>query len=125
MTWPGRYFISYRREDDPAAAARVRDALAARFGKANLFMDVDSLSAGQRFEDELAKALAACDVLIAIIGPRWMDLLKARGQMSGVRDFVRDEIAQALKRKIMVVPVRVGRENNLPPIPRAKDLPSH
>jgi S1-C subfamily serine protease len=44
--------------------------------------------------------------------------------MSGVRDFVRDEIAQALKRKIMVVPVRVGRENNLPPIPRAKDLPS-
>ena len=110
MTWPGRYFISYRREDDPAAAARVRDALAARFGKANLFMDVDSLSARQRFEDELAKALAACDVLIAIIGPRWMDLLKARGQMSGVRDFVRDEIALALKRKIMVVPVRVGRE---------------
>jgi invasion protein IalB len=120
----GKVFISYRREDDPAAAARVRDALAARFGKANLFMDVDSLSAGQRFEDELAKALAACDVFIAIIGPRWMDLLKSRGQMSGVRDFVRDEIALALKRKIMVVPVRVGRENSLAPLPRAKDLPS-
>ena len=120
----GKVFISYRRDDDPSAAARVRDALAARFGKANLFMDIDSLSAGQRFEAELAKALTACDVFIAIIGPRWMDLLWAKSQMSGLRDFVRDEIALALKRKLMVVPVRVGRENNLPPLPRAKDLPS-
>ena len=120
----GKVFISYRREDDPSAAARVRDALAARFGKASLFMDVDSLSAGQRFEEELAKALTACDVLIAIIGPRWMDLLKSKSQMTGLRDFVRDEIALALKRKIAVVPVRVGSEDNLPPLPRARDLPS-
>ena len=120
----GKVFISYRREDDPSAAARVRDALAARFGKASLFMDIDSLSAGQRFEAELAKALTSCDVFIAIIGPRWMDLLRSKSQMSGLRDFVRDEIALALKRKIMVVPVRVGRENNLSPLPRAKDLPS-
>ena len=120
----GKVFISYRRDDDPSAAARVRDALAARFGKSSLFMDVDSLSAGQRFEAELANALTACDVFIAIIGPRWMDLLRSKSQMSGLRDFVRDEIALALRRKIMVVPVRVGRENNLPPLPRAKDLPS-
>ena len=120
----GKIFISYRREDDPSAAARVRDALAARFGNASLFMDIDSLSAGQRFEVELAKALTACDVLIVIIGPRWMDLLTSKCQMSSLRDFVRDEIAAALHRKIVVVPVRVGRENNLPPLPRAKDLPS-
>jgi tetratricopeptide (TPR) repeat protein len=120
----GKVFINYRRDDDPSAAARVRDALAARFGKASLFMDIDSLSAGQRFEEELAKALTACDVLVAIIGPRWMDLLRSKSQMSGPRDFVRDEIALALKRKIVVVPVRVGREDNLPPLPRAKDLPS-
>jgi hypothetical protein len=119
----GKVFISYRREDDPAAAARVRDALAARFGKASLFMDIDSLSAGQRFELELANALTASDVFIAIMGPRWMDLLRSRNQ-SSLRDFVRDEIALALKRKIAVVPVRVGRENNLAPLPRAKDLPS-
>ena len=35
-----------------------------------------------------------------------------------------DEIAAALHRKIVVVPVRVGRENSLAPLPRAKDLPS-
>jgi hypothetical protein len=64
----GKIFISYRRDDDPAAAARVRDGLAGKFGNANLFIDVDDLFAGQRFDDELAKALAACDVLIAAIG---------------------------------------------------------
>ena len=41
-------------------------------------MDVDNLLAGQRFDIELAKALDACDVLIAIIGPRWMEQLKRR-----------------------------------------------
>src|SRR5262245_16220087 len=119
----GKIFISYRREDDPSAAARVRDALAASFGKTNIFMDVDCLLAGQRFDDELSKALATCDVLIAIIGPRWMDMLKSKYVMSGSRDYVREEIAQALKRKIVVVPVRVGREGQLPPLPRAKHLP--
>jgi hypothetical protein len=80
-----------RRDDDAAAAARVSDGLASRFGKANLFIDVDSLYAGQRFDEELATALAACDVLIAVIGQRWMDLLKAK-ITSGERDYVRDYV---------------------------------
>jgi len=54
----GKIFINYRRDDEPAFAARVRDALVATFGKSNLFMDMDNLLAGQRFERELAKALA-------------------------------------------------------------------
>jgi hypothetical protein len=61
-----------------------------RFGKANLFIDVDSLLAGQRFDKELAKALAACDVLIAVIGQRWMELLKAK-----ITSGEREEIAAA------------------------------
>jgi formylglycine-generating enzyme required for sulfatase activity len=119
----GKIFISYRRDDDPAFAARVRDGLAGKFGKANLFIDVDDLFAGQRFDEELAKALAACDVLIAAIGERWMELLKAK-ITSGERDHVREEIAAALQRRIVVIPVRVGREGQLSPLPRAGDLPS-
>jgi hypothetical protein len=46
---PSKIFVSYRRDDDPNGAARIRDALAARFGKASIFMDVDNLLAGQRF----------------------------------------------------------------------------
>jgi hypothetical protein len=119
---PANIYISYRRDDEPAAAARVHDGLAASFGRSNLFIDIDNLRAGQRFEDEVAKALAACDVLIAIIGQRWMRLLKAKSA-SGERDYVREEIASALERKIVLVPVRVGPKDHLPPLPRARDLP--
>jgi hypothetical protein len=104
-------------------AARVRDGLARKFGNANLFIDVDDLFAGPRFDEELAKALRMCDVLIAAIGEHWMELLKAKAT-SGERDHVREEIAAALQRRIMVIPVRVGREGQLPPLPRAGDLPS-
>lgn len=117
-----KIFVNYRREDDANGAARVRDALAANFGNANVFMDVDNLLAGQRFDQELTKALAQCDVLIAVIGPRWMELLQARAA-SSERDYVREEICEALKRKLTVIPVRVGREGQLAPLPPRERLP--
>jgi len=120
---PGKIFVSYRRDDDPNGAGRIRDALTAKFGPSSIFMDVDNLLAGLRFDEELVKALAACDVFLAIIGPRWMDLFKTKAS-SGDRDYMREEIAEALRRKIVVIPVRVGREGQLPPLPRADDLPS-
>ena len=61
-------------------------------------------------------------MFLAVIGPRWMEQLAAR-TASGERDYVREEIAAALKRRIVVIPVRVGREGQMPPLPRAGDLP--
>jgi TPR repeat protein len=118
----GRIFISYRRGDAAGDARGVCERLERKFGKANVFMDVDKLLAGQRFDRELDKALTRCDVLIAVIGPRWMELLAdhARG---GNRDFVHDEIAAALKRDIVVIPVLIGREGHMPSLPRQDDLP--
>jgi hypothetical protein len=72
----GRIFGSYRRDDDSAAAARVKDGLAHSFGQESNFLDVESLHGGLRFDEELAKALAASDVFIAILGTRWLDLLQ-------------------------------------------------
>jgi hypothetical protein len=40
-------FISYRRADSSADAGRLYDALRRRFGRENLFMDVDSLRPGE------------------------------------------------------------------------------
>ena len=119
---PGKIFVSYRRDDAAGDARGVRDGLVARFGKSNVFMDVDNLLAGQRFDKELAKALTACDVLVAIIGPRWLELLKAR-IVSEERDYIREEISAALKRGIIVIPARIGREGHMPPLPRPEDLP--
>ena len=114
----GKIFVNYRRDDERAMAARVRDRLAAAFGEANVFMDVDNLLPGQRFDQELDRALAQTDVLLAVIGPRWLALLQER-QAAGERDFVRDEIATALKRGVVVVPVLIEHA----PLPRADELP--
>lgn len=118
----GKIFINYRRDDVPGDARGIREALVSEFGKDAVFMDVDNLLAGQRFDKELEQALAQCQVLIAVMGPRWMELLTARAQ-SGERDYVREEIAAALKRSITVFPVRVGREGQMVPLPREGQLP--
>jgi TPR repeat protein len=118
----GKIFISYRRDDVPGDARGVRDRLTQKFGNANVFMDVDNLLAGQRFDRELEKALSQCDVLIAVIGPRWMKLLSSHTR-SGDRDYVHDEIAAALKRNITVIPTLVGRQGHMPPLPHEDNLP--
>src|SRR5262245_34355530 len=115
---PGKIFVNYRRDDARDMAARVRDRLAMSFGGANLFMDVDNLLAGQRFDKELQKALGQTDVFLAVIGPRWVELLAER-QVSGERDYVREEIAGALQRGVVVIPVLIERT----PLPRADALP--
>jgi formylglycine-generating enzyme required for sulfatase activity len=119
---PDKIFISYRRDDVPGDARGIRDALTKAFGRNAVFMDVDNLLIGLRFDEELAKALDECSLLIAVIGPRWLDLLKAK-TAAGERDFVRDEIAAALTRRIKVIPVRVGGEGRMPPLPAPADLP--
>lgn len=71
-------FVNYRRDDARDVAARIRDRLAATFGNANVLMDVDYLKAGQRFDEELEKALSETAVFLALIGPRWAELLAER-----------------------------------------------
>ena len=51
----GKIFINYRREDAPDAAARIHREPSSAFGAKNLFMDVDNLLAGQRFDRELER----------------------------------------------------------------------
>lgn len=114
----GKIFINYRRDDTRSDAARIRDRLAGTFGEANVFMDVDNLLAGQRFDKELEKALAQCDVFLAVIGPRWLEALEAR-QAQGERDYVREEIAAALGRGTLVIPVMIERTK----LPSPQSLP--
>jgi hypothetical protein len=115
----GKIFINYRREDAKAEAARLRDRLADAFGATNVFMDVDDLLPGERFDLKLQETLADADVFLAVIAARWSELLAARSE-SGERDYVREEIAAALARKITAVPVLADGA----PMPCAVDLPS-
>jgi TIR domain len=115
---PSKIFVSYRREDAAAEAARIRDRLTTVFGFDNVFMDIDALKPGQRFDEELAKALSTCDAFLAVIGPRWYDIAYARTQAGG-HDYVREEIATALARNITVIPILIDRTI----LPRPETLP--
>ena len=50
--------------------------------------------------------LEKCDVIIAIIGPKWKDLLDANSN-STEEDFVVKEIEFGLKNEKLVVPIRI------------------
>lgn len=65
---PGRIFISYRRKDAAYATGWLFDQLADRFGRDQVFKDVDSIRPG----DDFAGAAGSCDVLLAVIGSRWL-----------------------------------------------------
>ena len=115
---PRKIFISYRRDDSAASAARIGDRLAQTIGRKRVFMDIDNLTAGQRFDQELGRALAQCTVLIAVIGRRWAEILQQRMQ-SSERDYVREEIVGALRRGLLVIPVLVDGAT----LPQADLLP--
>ena len=51
----GQDLVNYRRDDAKAEAARLHDRLAQSFGAANVFMDVDNLLPGERFDLRLRR----------------------------------------------------------------------
>ena len=71
--------ISYRRADSDAIAGRIRDRIAAHFGDESVFMDIDSIPFGFDFRDHIQEALAQNDILVAIIGPKWLGPGKGAG----------------------------------------------
>jgi hypothetical protein len=112
-----RIFISYRRQDAAGYAGRLCDRLTGLFGDDRVFMDVQDIQPGENFEAAIDQKMATCDVTLAVIGPGWMDALESRSQAP--EDFVRHELAAALRRNVTVVPVLVGGAK----MPRTQDLP--
>lgn len=103
----GNIFISYRREDSAAYAGRLCDHLVAVFGAERVFMDVEDIAPGQVFTESIDRTIKACDVVLVVIGPRWMEILRKRAQ-DQQPDYVYREVEAALSNKIPVVPVLVG-----------------
>jgi hypothetical protein len=114
-------FISYRREDSAYAAGRLFDRLSDHFGADHIFMDIDTIQLGVDFVNRIETAVEACDVLIAIIGNKWVDVTDSEGQrrLDNPNDFVRLEISSALARDIHVIPVLVDDAS----MPDSTDLP--
>jgi formylglycine-generating enzyme required for sulfatase activity len=103
----GGIFISYRRGDSEGQARALSLELATYIGDKAVFMDVDSIALGRDFRQSLHDSLESCDAFLALIGPSWLDSKDAAGKrrLDDPTDFVRQEIATALKRNIPVTPV--------------------
>lgn len=118
-----KVFISYRRQDSQYQADRLHAALKAFVPdfRRNIFIDVDNIPIGTDFPDYLDGQVAQCDVLLALIGPTWLDSRAPSGErrLDDPHDFVRIEIASALRRGIPVAPVLLDGT----PVPSADALP--
>jgi hypothetical protein len=112
--------ISYRREDSDAIAGRIRDRLANHFGDEHVFMDIDNIPFGTDFRQHVQNALMKNDLVLAIIGPKWMGPTRGgAARIQAEADPVRVEIETAFKHGIQVIPVLVGKAT----MPKSGDLP--
>jgi TIR domain len=102
-----RIFLTYRHDDSAGQTGRIADRLRREFGEDSLFMDVDGIPLGVDFHKRLNDEVARCDVLIAAIGNRWIDLADENGErrIDNPLDFVRIEISAALRRDIPLIPL--------------------
>ncbi len=117
----GQIFISYRREESRWSARILYDRLSARFDRKQIFMDIDAIALGDDFVKAIEKTVGECDVLIAVIGAHWLTSTDEQNgrRLDNPEDFVRREIATALKRDIRVIPVLVDGAL----MPRSSELP--
>jgi hypothetical protein len=104
-----RVFISYRRIDAPGEAGRLADHLRERFGEDRVFIDVDSIHAGDDFAHVIDGELAMCSAMLVVIGKTWAQCSDAMGRrkLEDPQDFVRLEVDTALRRNVRLVPVLV------------------
>ncbi|WP_432139855.1 MULTISPECIES: toll/interleukin-1 receptor domain-containing protein [unclassified Streptomyces] len=111
-----RIFLSFRKPDSRWMRDRVHRALADRLGADQIFKSGRSIPPGADFAEILRRQAAECELMCVLIGPGWLD---ARGE-DGVRlldrahDWVRVEIATALRAGNRVVPVLLGDATMLP-----------
>jgi hypothetical protein len=116
-------FISYRRSDSKSDARSICQRLEKTFGKGRVFIDVDSINPGADFQSVLRSYLERCNIMVAVIGPRWLQSPQASGPTSNGtnHDYVYMEVASALERNLPIFPVLIDGAT----MPAAKDLPDN
>jgi hypothetical protein len=103
-------FINYRNMDE-RPAVDIEAELTRRLGAGAVFRDA-RMPAGTEFPHELTDKATRCKVMISIIGERWDDTSNLR-LLADRSDWVRREIATALRHNVQVVPILVGARGRL------------
>lgn len=104
-------FISYRRIDTLEAGGHLYGDLRRAFGENMVFMDVrrTGIAWGAEWDKALLEALDRCQAMVVLIGPQWATCERSPGvrRLDAPDDWVRNEIATALKGSKLVLPVRL------------------
>jgi TPR repeat protein len=114
-----RITISYRRDDSGVIAGRMFDRLVIHYGRDAIFRDIDDVPLGVDFREHISAVLDASDIVLAIIGPRWLGPRGGQTRLSNEADPVRVEIEAALRKGMPLIPVLVMRGA----MPQASQLP--
>ena len=112
--------ISYRRANSEAMTGRIFDRLIMHYGKEAIFRDIDDIPAGIDFRQHINEILLKTNVLLAIVGPKWLGA--ARGGSERINeesDPVRVEVETALRRRVPVIPILIGNTK----MPSSDQLP--
>jgi hypothetical protein len=104
-------FISYRRSDAASASRQLAQALERRFGADSVFFDTHSIEIGAHWRSLIESRIRAADVVLAVIGPRWISFADERGRRTVLNpveeDVLRSELEVALQSGSLVFPVLV------------------
>ena len=114
-------FVSYRRNDTEGIAGRLYDRLVDHYDRNAVFIDVDSVPIGVDFHDYLDESVKQCDVMLVLIGSKWLSAVDEHSnrRLVSTKDFVRVEIELALKHETKLVPVLIGSTE----MPKESELP--
>jgi hypothetical protein len=114
-------FLCYRREDTRWCAGRIHDRLCDVFDPGAVFWDVESIGGGVKFKEEIGRRISGSDVVLVLIGSRWLEASPVTGQprLEDAEDFVEKELSLALGTEKHVVPVLVDDAE----LPEAESLP--
>ncbi|MBC7814892.1 MAG: TIR domain-containing protein [Burkholderiales bacterium] len=120
-----RIFISHRWDDHAATSTTsiLYDQLVEFFGEDDVLMDAGDVPMTAKYCAELEQEVGSCDILLVVIGPRWVESAYADGtrRLDDPDDYVHIEIATALHRSsIQIFLVLVGQT----PMPTVPELPS-
>ncbi|MGH8886512.1 MAG: toll/interleukin-1 receptor domain-containing protein [Egibacteraceae bacterium] len=114
-------FINYRTGDEEAFASLVYKGLSERFGSERIFLDKKSIALGEDYTRALPTGVYDSEVLLAVIGPRWLTATNKQGHnVHHEDDWVRREILEAFDYGVRVIPVLIG---DTPRIRLWPDLP--
>src|ERR1043166_8057345 len=106
-----KIFISYRRTDTGADVRSLRLILEQAFGPHNVFVDHEAIRVGDKWPQQIERALEAADIVLVAMGPSWLRVADEHGRrrLDHENDWVRNEISRSLALGKQIIPLLIGR----------------